>query len=328
MNKKIGSFLMIMLVIWAVLLLAATENRRPAAEPAATTQPEQLQEDPGTEPQSPTVPETDLPLAAPPTADAAVRVAQLLAQDPLDETAVTRRVYDGGLNTAAGTEGASDRSYAFALAELAQERRMNPIAALWRLVSGGLYEKQTDQTGTLTVQAFAVPEQEAKQYAYTAEGARLLMTDLLALAARMEDGLELELALLGANLSVEQEQLFHSESEECRYAYFSCSTERSTHILCFYLRSDDAGLFITDVEFQLLNMCHATGDLLSLEQLSSRGDRQAAALMAAAELLMTGGTKAGEGKIPFAGEGVTVERFHFTAAEEQGTLTNYRLRTN
>lgn len=327
MNKKIGSFLMIMLVICAVLLLAATENRRPTATPPATTEPGLQSEAPSTGPEEPVVTVTP-PLAAPPASDAASRVEQILARDPLDETAVSRRVYDGSMNTQNGTEGAAERSYAFALGELAQERRMNPVAAFWRLVSEGLYEKQEDQTGALSVQAFSVPAQEAKQYAYTEEGARLLLSDLLALAARLEEGLGLELALLGANLTVEPDLVFHAEAEECRYAYFVCSSERSTHILCFYLRTDGAGEHITDVELQLLNMCHATGDLLSLEELSSRGDRQAAALMAAAELLMTGQTRAGEGSIPFSGEGFTLERFLFTAPEEQGTLTNYRLRIN
>ena len=52
--------------------------------------------------------------------------------------------------------------------------------------------------------------------------------------------------------------------------------------------------------------------------------------MAAAELLMTGQTRAAEGNIPFAYEiggcDATIGRFRFAGSAEQGTLTNYRLK--
>ena len=52
--------------------------------------------------------------------------------------------------------------------------------------------------------------------------------------------------------------------------------------------------------------------------------------MAAAELLLTGRSRAGEGQIPSAYEIGTyqaaVERFRFTGDNEWGTMTNYRIK--
>ena len=327
MEKKIGTFLMIMLVICAVLLLAATDSGGYRPEPTQPTEPgETTVQTTGTQPTEPPV------LASPPAApasDAAARVERILDGKVLAQTALSHRTYESGLNRVEGTEGASELSCAYRLGELAAQRKMNPISGFWLLVSGGVYEKQPDTSGVLSVPEFSVPKQKKKQYDYTDEGARKLLTDLLTLSAKMDDGLELELSLLGANGKVEADQVFHAEQEGCRYAYFVCSSDRSTHILCFYLRSDAAGEKIADVEFQLLNMRHATGDALSLSELETRGDRQAAALMAAAELLMTGKTTASAGQIPFSGEvgglSASVERFYFTADGEVGTLTNYRL---
>ena len=67
-----------------------------------------------------------------------------------------------------------------------------------------------------------------------------------------------------------------------------------------------------------------------LAKLEKRGQRQAAALMASAELLMTGKTRAAEGEVPFAyevgGWSASVERFDFTGDPDRGSLTNYRLK--
>ena len=328
MDKKIGIFLMIMLVMCSVLLLMATAGRNPepqreaaastaVSEPAASESAEPTESMPETEP------------AAEQTSAAVERVRLILEREDPDRTAVTSMAGSMlQLETDAG--GQRQLSYANALAELARERKMNPIAGFWELVSEGLYSKEKDETGTFYSETMEAPAQEKKQYAYTAEGARQMLTDLLALSGRMDDDLALELALLGANGSLEMDQVHFAEDEECRYAYFACASEQSTHILCFYLRTDGTGEWITDVEFQLLNMRHASADEMTLAELSGGFDRQTAALMAAAELLMTGQTRAAEGNIPFAYEiggcDATIGRFRFTGNAEQGTLTNYRLK--
>ena len=207
---------------------------------------------------------------------------------------------------------------------------MNPIAAFWMLVSEGMYEKREDQSDGMDAAAFDAPVQEAKNYAYTDEGTRQMLTDLLALAAQIPDEQALETAVLGADGVLEPEQISESGKDACRYAYFSCSSEYATHILCFYLRDQSGDGWIDDVEFQLLSMRHADGEDDALEMLDGSCARQAVSLMAAAELLMTGSTRTGEGKIPF---GYTVGtyqagigRYDFTAEDQQGSLTNYRLR--
>lgn len=335
MNKKIGIFLMFMMVLCAVLILMATASREPYTTPtetsAATTAPAGTKEpEPSAVQTQPTIQE-DVPLAAPPveTADAASRVARILEGSKLGKTAATRLTEDPGLSKADGTEGTGKSSMAHALAELAQERKMNPIAAFWLLVKDGAYE-QEKLSAPFSLGSFQAVQQEAKQYPYTDEGARQLITDLLALAARMEDDLELELALLGANLSLEPDQVSYSKSDGCRYAYVSAASDWSTHILCFYLRGDEKGQQIADVEFQLLSMRHATGDAEALKKLDAACDRQAAALITASELLMTGSSAAIWSNFPASYTIGTVnaklERFAFTAEGEQGTLTNYRLR--
>ena len=100
--------------------------------------------------------------------------------------------------------------------------------------------------------SFRHPDHSAKQYDYTAEGARALMTDLLALASQIDDGVALEQAVME-----KAGQVFHSQSEECYYGYFSGTSDRVSYILCIYLRG---GAQIDDVEFQLLYLRHATGD--------------------------------------------------------------------
>ncbi len=358
MSNKIGIFLMVMLVVCAVLLLmpgadqpaaetTPVETTAPAAESTAAptepkvqiSQPEAVgptapsgQPAPTTEPAAEPTPTTQP--EAPTEPDGCNMEAELvrwvLDRAEMVETVVTPMTATAGLNALSGAAGCRGESYTYALVELAQERKMNPIAAFWELVSGKVYQKQKDDTGKMSVDAMAAPEQTAEKYPYTDAGVRQLLTELLALSARMEDGTALELALLGPDGVVEQEQVHFSESEGCRYAYFSCTSEQSTHILCFYLRSDARGEFIADVEFQLLNMRHATGDALTLAKMSECYDCQAAALMAAAELLMTGQSKAAKGDVPFVyevgGWDAKIARFHFTAEAEQGTLTNYRLK--
>ena len=334
MSKKIGTFLMIMLVMCAVLLLMATAGREaePQTETAASTAPAETTEPTETAAPTESAPETKAPETEPSaeqTSAAAERVRQILKLEEPDQTAVTPMAGTVlQIETAAG--GQRQLSYANALAELARERKMNPIAAFWELVSEGLYSKEKDESGTLYSETIDTPVQEKKQYLYTDEGARQLLTDLLALAGRMDDGLAMELALLGANGSVEADQVHFSEDEACRYAYFSCASEQSTHILCFYLRTDGTGEWITDVEFQLLNMRHASGDEVTLAELSGRFEGQSAALMTAAELLMTGQTRAAIGDVPFdyeiGGSSAAIGRFRFSGNAEQGTLTNYRLK--
>ena len=325
MLKKIGSFMVIMLGICAVLLLTATANR-------SQPQPETIQPTVQT-----TVPETTSPETTPETGAAptetqpadAVRgqVAQILDREKLVTTKTTRLVSNSGLGADAETSGLAASSHGRALAEELAQRQVNPIAAHWELVYEGLYVKAQDEIGKLSVTALQAPAQTAASYEYTDAGARQLLTDVLDLAAQMDDGLELEMALLGANLTVEADQVFHSEEEQCRYAYFACTSDRATYILCFYLRG---GARIEAVEFQLLTLRHASGTAEALTRLDDQAKKQAAALMAAAELVMTGKTRAGEGEVPFAyevgGWSAELERFTFDGDPDWGSLVNYRLK--
>ena len=337
MLKKIETFLVIILAICAVLLLLAISGRR--ADPAAaqtgeptpqTTAPDtqpvtepvtQPEAAPGTQPAA--QPESTQPAAATPRG----QVEQILERAELVQTAVTPQMESTDRDVAEDTSGLVGASHGAALAELAEGMRMNPVAAFWELVSAGLYEKRTDDTGSLSVTALKSPAQAAKTYPLTDEGARQLLTDLLVLAARTEDGMELETALLGANLTVEGTQVHWSEADQCHYAYFSCASDRETYILCFYLRGGEQ---IEDVEFQLLHLRHASGSTESLERMDNTAKKQAASLMAAAELLMTGKHWAGEGEIPFSyevgGMQASLERFGFTGDPDRGSLVNYRLR--
>ena len=330
MLKKIGSFMMIMLAICAVLLLTATANR-------SQTQPETTQ--PTIETTAPeTAPPETVPTETPPETGAApnetqsadavrVQVAQILGWKELVTTKTTRLVSSPDLGADGETAGLAASSHGRALAEELAQRPVNPIAAHWELVYEGLYVKDQDESGKLSVAALQAPDQTAASYEYTAVGARQLMTDILALAAQMDDGLELEMALLGANMTVEPDQVFNSREEECRYAYFSCVSDRATYILCFYLRG---GAQIEDVEFQLLTLRHASGTVEALAKLDDQAKKQAAALMAAAELVMTGKTRAGEGEVPFAyqvgGWSAELERFTFDGDPDWGSLINYRLK--
>lgn len=335
MLKKIETFLVIMLAICAVLLLLAGggQSRQMGEETAPpTAQTEPSDAPPTTRPEAePTDKETEpsdtVPVQTEPVSQARRQVEQVLERAGLVQTAVTRRVQSAGLGASEDTAGLYGESHAAALAELAEGRPMNPVAAFWELVYAGLYEKRTDETGKLDLTAMKVPEQAAKEYENTNEGARLLLTDLLALAARIEDALALEQALLGTDQTLEGDQIFWSEAEKCRYAYFSCASDRGTYILCFYLRGGER---IEDVEFQLLHLRHASGGAESLAGMDSTAKKQAASLMAAAELLMTGKTRAGEGVIPFSyevgGAKASLERFEFTGDPDRGSLVNYRLR--
>lgn len=340
-SKNIGTFLMVILVMSAVLILMATAKDAPAgtADPVQTTQPVQTAQPQQTAPTDDREPVTAQPPADPEwipegtepeqTGDAAALVARILENSDLERTTVTRRGSEGTAQVI-GAVGQPDASAVHALARIAEERKMNPIAAFWLVVYEGIYDKKEDASGVLDTEAFSVPEREGERYAYTDEGALQLLTDLLTLAAGIPDEVELETAVLGANLSVEPDQISFSGKDDCRYAYFSCSSEYVTHMLCFYLRGDARGEWIDDVELQMLSMRHADGDVGALEMIADRCSAQTAALMAAAELLMTGKTRAGDGAVPFGyeigGAKAAVERFTFTGDDQQGSLTNYRLR--
>ena len=327
MLNKIGSFLMIIIAICAVLLLTATANRAPRQETTEATEttiqitaPEIMPEE--------SIPET----GAVPTETQAVDqvrdlVAQILDRAELADTRTTRLVSSPTLDTDSETAGLAAASHGRALARELETRAVNPIAAHWELVYEGLYEKHKDESGRLAVSGFVLPEYETYTYEYTEGGAQQLMTDLLNLAARMDDGLELEMALLGANLDVEEDRVFYSEAEQCRYAYFTCTSDRATYILCIYLRGEAQ---ITDMEFQMLTLRHASGTPEALAILDDQAKRQAAALMTAAELLMTGSTRAGEGDVPFSyniGDwAAKLGRFTFSGDPDQGSLINYRLK--
>ena len=322
MLNKIGSFLMIMLAICAVLLLMATANRAPRK-----TQPETTVPTVQTDATETTTEAESVPVETQSADQVRGVVEQILDREELAATKATRLVTTVALGADTETEGLSAASHGRALARELEERAVNPIAAHWELVYEGLYEKHRDESGKLIVSALQTPAQTANSYEYTEAGARQLLTDMLALAARMDDGLDLEMALLGANMTVEADQVFYSEAEQCRYAYFACTSDRATYILCVYLRG---GTMIEDVEFQMLTLRHASGTTDALAQLDDHAKRQTAALMAAAELLMTGSTRAGEGDVPFSydvgGWSANMSRYTFDGDPDWGSLINYRLK--
>ena len=84
------------------------------------------------------------------------------------------------------------------------------------------------------------------------------------------------------------------------------------------------------MEFQLLTLRHAYGTAEALAELDDQAKKPAAALMASAELVMTGKTRAGEGEVPFAyqvgGWSADLERFTFDGDPDWGSLINYRLK--
>lgn len=255
---------------------------------------------------------------------ALARVEQALDKYPLDETAMAFCVYDGGLHADDATTGAGRDAHANALARLCDEQRMNPVAAFWLLADQELYAYEGSQE-TISVPAFTLPLQARKEYSFTTEGTRELLTDILSLSGAVDDGMRLGEKLLGENGKVDKDQIFH-EAGDCRYAYFVYYGERSAHFLCFYTRGGEK---IEDVEFQLLNLRYADGDAERLARIDQTGDRQAASLMAAAEQLLTGSSRADEGRIESSytvdGSSVTVERFAITGDGEKGTLTNYSI---
>ena len=153
---------------------------------------------------------------------------------------------------------------------------------------------------------------------------REFLTELLTLSASIDDGLPVDVRALSEDKAVEQ---VYPETDECYYAYYVCYSPEAAHFLCFYLRGGET---ITDAEFQLLNLRYADGDAEALEHIDQLGDRQAAALMTAAELLLTGESRAAQGRIPL-GYGLgeyeaSIERFTITGSGDTGTLTNYRIR--
>lgn len=349
MIKKIGSILLTILMIWAVVLLLATDSRAGKSAQSAETKPSVNQNNTYREPWTPFLPsgtteqtgpgETE-PMHSAPSVDelgpsvpentALPLVRQILEGEELAKTARSHWVWYPELNYHEDTTGTALTSNSWALALIAAERKMNPIAAFWVLRREGLYTKTEDDSGVLSAGAFSVPLQGVLGYEYTDEGARQLLTDLLDLSAGLEDGLNIESGLLGASEAVDEGQVALARKTGCYYGYFISGGERSTHILCFYLRGDKKGEWITDVEFQLLNLRSAQGSEEALALLDRRGDTQAAALIAAAELLMTGQTQAGQGLIPFTRQvgsfTATIERFCITGDGESGDLINYRLR--
>lgn len=311
MKKKIDQFLLAMLILTALLLLVIPGHGAPAQTIAGET----------TAPSEPTIPSEETQ----PPADALDRVQQILDAAQLSETAAAHCVYDKDLLDDFDVDGRGEGAAAHALARLCEEQEMNPISAFWLLAEEGLYEKTQDLTGAMPVAAISHGEQEAKEYAYSEKGVRTLLTDLLKLSGTFDDGLPMEDKLLGWDRKVENGQIFR-EGEECYYAYFVVYGEGSAHFLCFYLRGEET---IGDVEFQLLNLRYARGEEEVLDQLDQSFDRQTAGLMTAAELLLTGQSRAAEGSIPFAYDqgdcAASIERFDLTASGESGTLTNYRL---
>ena len=313
MLKIIERLLLALCVLAVAVVLASSLRSREGAEPTETTA--------GT-----TVGTTEpVQTTAPATVHSGI-VEQILAANWLDETALSTCVYDPELDDGARVRGFGRRARGFELAGLCDEQRMNPVAAFWLLVEEGLYEKTPDESGVLPTPAFQPPETEGKTYPNTAEGARALLTDLLRSSGEVSDGLDLEKRVLGSDGEVNPDQIFEV-SGECRYAYFVYYGDRTAYFLCCYLRGQEN---ITDAEFQLLSLRYAEGPEDRLRDLNDRADRQAAALMAAAERLMTGTSRADQGRIPFdyTLEDCTahLERFTFAGEGETGILANYRIR--
>ena len=305
MKDKIATILLIVFTLIAVGVLLSTPSR-----PVSETVP------PATE-------ETAQETTAPPE-DAMAMVEELLERHSLSETALPRCVYDETLHSADDLTGAGEASPAHALARLCNDRKMNPISALWVLKEEGLYRQTPEGEGKLSVPAVQTPESETKAYPYTAKGVRAFLKELLTISSELEADLPLNIRRLGGNKAVEQVYL---ETGECYYAYYVCYSPEAAHFLCFYVRGDET---ITDVEFQLLNLRYAEGDKEDLTRIDQLGDRQAAVLMTAAELLLTGESRAAQGRIPLgyevADHSVTIERFAIEGSGDTGTLTNYRIR--
>ena len=306
MKEKIAPLLIILVAVVAFVLLLRTPARTPAeTAPPATEE---------------TVPETA------PAEDALSMVEDILDRHPLDKTALSHSIYDETLHSGEELTGSGKSSPAHALARLSDDRKMNPIAAFWLLTEEGLYRKTPENADRLAVPAVQTPEVEQREYPYTAAGVREFLTELLTLAAQIEDGLPLDLRALGEDAVVETEQV-SLEQGECYYTYYVCYSPEAAHFLCFYIRGDET---ITDAEFQLLNLRYADGEPESLTRLDQLGDRQAAALMTAAEVLLTGESRAADGRIPLGyaleDHTVTIERFSIIGSGDTGTLTNYRIR--
>ena len=308
MKEKISTILLIVFALIAAGVLLSTPSRPVSETTPPTSKPTEITEPP--------LPET-IP-------DALPRVEDILDRHILDSTAVSHCVFDESLHRTDDLTGADTASPAHALARLCRERKMNPISAFWVLKEEGLYRKTTEGNGKLAVPAVQPPEAAAKDYPYSAEGVREFLTELLTLSAMIDDGLPVDIRVLGEDKAVEQ---VYPETDECHYAYYVCYSPEAAHFLCFYIRGGET---ITDAEFQLLNLRYAEGDTEALERIDQLGDRQAAALMTAAELLLTGESRAAQGRIPL-GYGLgeyeaSIERFTITGSGDTGTLTNYRLR--
>ena len=311
MLKIIERLLLGLCVLAVVAVLASSFRSREAAEPTETTAG------------------TTIGTTAPELTEAPVHsgiVEQILSANWLDETALSTCVYDPELMERKQVRDFGKHAKGFELAGLCDEQRMNPVAAFWLLVEEGLYEKTPDDSGVLPTPAFQPPEMEGKTYPNTAEGARELLTDLLQTAGTVSDGLDLEKRVLGSDGKVNPDQIFEVPGE-CRYAYFVYYGDRTAYILCCYLRGGEQ---ITDAEFQLLSLRYADGSGEDLEEIDAHADRQAAALMAALERLMTGSSRADQGRIPFdyTLEDCTahIERFAFAGDGETGMLCNYRIK--
>lgn len=313
MLKIIERLLLALCVLAVVVVLASSLRSREEAEPTEATAGTTI----GTMATEGTT--------APTTVHSGI-VEQILAANWLDETALSTCVYDPELMERKEVRGFGKHAKGFELAGLCDEQRMNPVAAFWLLVEEGLYEKTPDDSGVLPTPAFNAPETEGKTYPNTAEGARELLTDLLQNAGTVSDGLDLEKRVLGSDGKVNPDQIFEVPGE-CRYAYFVCYGDRTAYFLCCYLRGGEQ---ITDAEFQLLSLRYADGSGEDLEEIDAHADRQAAALMAALEGLMTGTSRADQGHVPFndtlGDHTAHLERFTFAGEGETGILANYRIR--
>lgn len=321
MKKIIKQFLPVGLALIAmVMLLGIALDREPPAEtapgesaPGSTETTAQTEEAAAV---SETMPEDARPL-----------VEAALGNYVLDRTATASCIYDDGLHESDDTTGAGRAACGHALANLCDEEQMNPVAVFWLLKEQSLYESRASREDRIETAAFQLPIQARKEYPYTSEGTRALLSDILQLSSAVEDGMGMDDTVLGVNDKVDSFQVFYDEDDKCYYTYFVLYGERSAHFLCFYTRGDEQ---IDDLEFQMLNLCYAEGDAEELERIAQLGDRQAATIMAAAEQLLAGTSRADEGSIPMGYTcddcEITIERYAITGNGETGMLTNYDLR--
>lgn len=235
------------------------------------------------------------------------KVTQILDEnrDRLGKTAVPLSVYSDSvqnMNGSGNTRGLKDQSVAFPFLQLCGERKMNPIAAFRCLVRGDMFTRVPQEYDSFTV--YSDPTSRpfemnslalrigSDSYQFGLDQARLV-EEWLELSRVNFDELELEDLFLDQISESGEPFVFYSDDDSCYYAYFIGYGDAVGHILCVYLRTNQAkAIDINDVEFQLLSMYYqeggAAGSSMWAQQVEHSALFQAASLITALEQLMTG----------------------------------------